>query len=227
MRGRPQSGGAWVLVPVKALSGAKRRLAPALSTDQRARLQLAMLADVLAAAGEARGIAGIAVVTADPQVAEMARHRGARVIEEGASAGLNAAVAAGVAALARMGADTVVVVAADLPLAVAEDIALTAARATDAGVTVAVPDRARKGTNALAFPAAAPPRFAFGTDSLLAHTAGPGAIALPLASLALDIDTPADLTVLATCDDAGRHTSAMLPELARLLAIHSAREIPA
>ena len=52
----------WALVPVKDPARAKTRLAPVLSADQRAALQRAMLADVLAALGRARTLAGIAVI---------------------------------------------------------------------------------------------------------------------------------------------------------------------
>jgi 2-phospho-L-lactate guanylyltransferase len=81
--------------------------------------------------------------------------------------------------------------------------------------TVVVPDRHRQGTNALIFDAAARPEFVYGPDSLRRHAAaaaGPPVVLLPLASLARDIDTPADLAGLAgKCAAAGaRETAAVM-----------------
>ena len=59
----------WAVVPAKRLSGALRRLAPALARPLRRELQVAMLRDVFSACAGAPGLAGLLVVTSDPDVA--------------------------------------------------------------------------------------------------------------------------------------------------------------
>ncbi|HWC38397.1 MAG TPA: hypothetical protein VG476_07700, partial [Acidimicrobiales bacterium] len=88
-----------VLVPVKAFTEAKRRLAPALPPHERATLARSMAEKVVAAAGELP----VAVVCDDTDVAVWARQRGALVIWA-PEQGLNGAVQAGVDRLGAAGA---------------------------------------------------------------------------------------------------------------------------
>ena len=73
----------WAAVPVKEFAGAKQRLSPTLTSEQRQALAAAMLEDVLAALAKAP-LAGIMVNTADPVASELARRYGARVVTTGA-----------------------------------------------------------------------------------------------------------------------------------------------
>ena len=82
----------WAAVPVKEFAGAKQRLAPLLTPEQRQALAAAMLEDVLAALAGAP-LAGILVNTVDPLAAELARRYGARVVTDGARDGHTGAVA--------------------------------------------------------------------------------------------------------------------------------------
>jgi len=103
--------------------------------------------------------------------AERARAQGAQAMAEGDGGGLRAALAAGARALAERGAGTVLVLAADLPLVAAADIeALLEAHGEAAGVSVA-PDRAGRGTNALACTPPGAIAFQFGPDSCRRHLA--------------------------------------------------------
>ncbi|HUA95580.1 MAG TPA: NTP transferase domain-containing protein, partial [Acidimicrobiales bacterium] len=104
--------GSIVLVPVKAFSAAKARLAPTLGPSRRAELAQTMATRVLAAAMPLP----VAVVCDDHAVAAWARDHGALVLWE-PGRGLNGAVAAGVARLAEYGASEVLVVHGDLPMA--------------------------------------------------------------------------------------------------------------
>ena len=101
-----------MLVPVKAFTDAKQRLAAALSPAHRERLARWMADRVLAAAGETP----VFVVCDDPHVRAWALERGAQV-RWTARLGLNGAVDDGVDAVRRAGFDHVVVSHADLPLA--------------------------------------------------------------------------------------------------------------
>jgi 2-phospho-L-lactate guanylyltransferase len=176
-----------VLVPVKAFSQAKARLATVLDEPARAALAREMAGKVLAAAGALP----VTVACDDEEVAEWATASGASVAWT-PGLGLNGAVEAGVDALAEQGADRVVVAHADLPHA--KD--LTAVAEGD-GV-VAVPDRHEDGTNVLAVPTRAGFRFAYGPGSFSRHEAEAARLGLPFrvlrpADLTWDVDVPADL----------------------------------
>jgi 2-phospho-L-lactate guanylyltransferase len=214
------SGPVWAVLPVKPLRGALRRLASALEAPVRRELQVAMLTDVLGALAGARGLAGVLVVTSDPEAAALAeRIAGARVVpDHEPPRGMNAAVSRGLAAVAAEGAAGALVVTADLPLARAADIdAILAHPAGPGPSAVLVPSAAGTGTNAMLLrpPGALRPRL--GPDSLARHSAQARerAVAverLPLAGLALDIDTPHDLAALM----AGAGACATLEACARL-----------
>lgn len=176
-----------MLVPVKAFSQAKARLAAVLDEPARASLAREMAATVLAAAGDLP----VTVACDDEEVAGWAESSGAAVAWT-PGLGLNGAVTAGVDALAAQGATRVVVAHADLPHA--RD--LTPVAAGD-GV-VAVPDRHEDGTNVLAVPAKAGFRFAYGPGSFRRHEAEAGRLGLRFtvlrpADLTWDVDVPADL----------------------------------
>ena len=191
-------GPAAVLVPVKAFSEAKVRLAPALPPDERAALARTMAAGVI---GAARPLP-VAVVCDDREVAGWARSMDALVIWE-PGRGLNGAVEAGIAQLSDAGVERVVVAHADLPMA-----AGLAALADGHGV-ILVPDRSRDGTNVAVVPARAGFRFSYGPGSFARHLLEADRLGLstlvvddPL--LAFDVDWPDDLTTLAAHRRSGR-----------------------
>lgn len=200
---RPPQGGTWAVLPVKPLRGALRRLTPALDAPVRRALQVAMLTDVLAAIAGARALAGVVVVTSDPEARGMAEAiAGARVVpDHDPPRGMNAAVVRGLEAVAAAGADGALVVTADLPLARPEDLDAVVADAPPGPSATLAPSRDGTGTNAMLLrpPAALAPRL--GPASYARHTAQAARRGLPvtrleLPRLALDIDTPADLTAL-------------------------------
>ena len=176
-----------MLVPVKAFSQAKARLAAVLDEPGRASLAREMAARVLAAAAPLP----VTVACDDEEVAAWAESCGAAVAWT-RGLGLNGAVAAGVEALAAQGAGRIVVAHADLPHA--RDLAPIAA----GGGVVAVPDRHEDGTNVLAVPATSGFRFAYGPGSFRRHEAEAARLRLPFtvrrpADLTWDVDVPADL----------------------------------
>lgn len=178
-----------VLVPVKSFGAAKQRLSGVLSDDQRRRLARWLAGRVLAAAGEIP----VFVACDDPVVREWATDRGAHVVW-GPGLGLNGAVDDGIARIHASGFDHVTVAHADLP----HPDGLT--RIAAPGVTTLVPDRRRDGTNVMSFPTAAPLPATYGPGSFQRHLAAAerhapfpySVVADPW--LALDIDTPTDLT---------------------------------
>ena len=213
------SGGVWAVIPVKPLRGALRRLRSALEAPVRRELQVAMLTDVLEACAGAPGLAGVLVVSSDPDAAALAaRVAGARVVpDHDPPRGMNAAVARGLVAVAAEGAAGALVLTADLPLTRPEDLAAIIAAAPAAPSAVLVPSRDGTGTNAMLLcpPAALAPRL--GPDSLARHRAqaarrGLATASLTLPRLGLDIDTPRDLAALI----AGGGRCATLAACARL-----------
>jgi len=197
------SGGVWAVIPVKPLRGALRRLTPALEAPARRELQVAMLTDVLGACAGARDLAGVMVVTSDPDAAAMAvAIAAARVVpDHDPPRGMNAAVARGLVGVAAEGADAALVLTADLPLARPEDIAAIVAAGPALPSALLVPSVDGTGTNAMLLrpPAALAPRL--GPDSYARHLAqatrrGLASARLELPRLALDIDTPGDLLAL-------------------------------
>jgi 2-phospho-L-lactate guanylyltransferase len=176
-----------VVVPVKAFSQAKVRLAPSLEPSTRAELARAMAARVLRAARPLP----VVVVCDDDEVRAWAARQGAEVLWT-PGLGLNGAVEAGVAHAASQGVERVLVAHADLPLATE----LAWLGGFD-GVTL-VPDRHGDGTNVACVPATAGFRFAYGPGSFSRHRTeairlGLAARLLPDRALGWDVDVPADL----------------------------------
>jgi 2-phospho-L-lactate/phosphoenolpyruvate guanylyltransferase len=193
----------WAVVPVKRLDGALRRLAPALERPVRRELQVAMLRDVFGACAGASGLAGLLVVTSDPDAAALARSlAGAEVIaDHDPPRGMNEAVARGLGELGERGAEAALVLTADLPLARPEDVAAILAASPPAPSAVLVPSHEGTGTNAMLLrpPRAIAPRL--GPRSLARHLAQATRRGVPVRRLerprlALDIDTPRDLAAL-------------------------------
>ena len=136
------SEAAAVLVPVKAFSKAKMRLASVLSPEQRAALARKMAEHVIRASKPLP----VVVVCDDIEVADWAGRLGARALPE-PGLGLNGAVNAAFAQLGSEGYGRVVVAHADLPLA--SELAWLA----DIEGIALVPDRREEGTNVISLPA--------------------------------------------------------------------------
>jgi len=211
----------WAVVPVKTIGDAKQRLSPLLLPAQRRALALAMVEDVLEALAAATRLAGLIVVTIDPQARHLARRYGARCIEEGARDGHTGAVTAAARLLCAEGRAGMMTVPGDIPLVSADEIGrLVAAHRPAPSFTIA-PAHDDRGSNAVLCspPDAVPLRF--GEDSFRPHLASARALGivptvLRLPGIALDIDNPADLASFARLRSRTR-TAALLAEGAMLL----------
>lgn len=191
---------ATAVLPVKRLYAAKQRLAAGLSGERRRALAEAMVADVLEAIGEARTIERTIVVSGDPVAQELAAGAGAEVVPDPEDAGHSEAALAGIARAEAEGAGCVVLLPGDCPLLDPRELdrLLTGVPERYVGI---VPDRHGSGTNALVLspPDAIAP--AFGEGSRERHVAAARNAGIPfeveeIASLGLDLDTPADLIAL-------------------------------
>jgi 2-phospho-L-lactate guanylyltransferase len=199
----------WAVVPVKDLQHAKQRLAGALSADERVGLFAAMLEDVLAAIAASEGLAGVLVVTRDPQARKLASRYRARVLAEPENCGHTAASTLGAATLAEEGAVGMIQLPADLPLVTPADIgAVLQAHGQAPSITLA-PSRDRLGSNAVA---CSPPDLlplCFGDDSFYPHlerarSLGIEPTIVERPGFALDVDTPADLRAFLAAPSATR-----------------------
>ncbi|HEX6417224.1 MAG TPA: 2-phospho-L-lactate guanylyltransferase [Acidimicrobiales bacterium] len=176
-----------VVVPVKAFTQAKVRLAGALDPGERAALARHMAGIVLHAAAPLP----VVVVCDDEEVRAWAEAAGARVVWC-PGRGLNGAVSDGVAALRDDGVSQAIVAHADLPLATRLDWL-----ADFPGVSL-VPDRRSDGTNVLVVPADAGFVFSYGAGSFGRHRVEAARLGLPARivqdpDLGWDVDVPTDL----------------------------------
>jgi 2-phospho-L-lactate guanylyltransferase len=188
------------VLPVKHFDEAKQRLAGGIDAERRRRLVAAMVEDVLEAIGQARSIERTIVVTGDPIAQELAADAGAEVVPDPADAGHVEAALAGIARAEVEGADCVVLLPGDCPLLDPRELdrLLTGLPTPYVGI---VPDRHGTGTNALVLnpPSAIVPAFGEGSCArhvALAREAGAAFGVEELASLGLDLDTPADVVAL-------------------------------
>ena len=187
------------VVPVKALNGAKTRLAALLAPEERAALTLRTLRVVLAALN-LPAIATRVVVSPDEAVLAEARAAGAVALRQEGD-GLNPALDQARAWALAHGADALLVVLGDLPLLHAEDIAELLDLADAPRTVVFAPDRHGLGTNALLQDPAGAIPFAFGAGSFARHhdaALGRGCqVRLYHSSgTAFDLDTPDDLAAI-------------------------------
>lgn len=186
------------VVPFKGTAQVKQRLAAALTPPQRQALALAMLGDVLQTLSAVDELRGVLLVTTDPDAIVLAAQFGAEISSEHAHEGHTGAVLGAASQLAAKGVG-LMTVPGDIPLVAPDDIReLLAAHAPATGFTIA-PAHDELGSNAvLCTPANIVP-LRFGDNSFFPHLAAakahgiePRVVRLP--RIALDIDTPQDLT---------------------------------
>jgi 2-phospho-L-lactate guanylyltransferase len=198
-----------IAVPVKPFGVAKRRLRPVLDTHQRSQVGKAVAGHVIAQA-RATG-SRVAVVTGDDGVADWANTWGAEVIREPADGGLDLAAGAAVTA-ARMNRYAWMVVHADLPAATTDDLSAAVHALPARGILLAPSHDG--GTNLLAGDCEAF-AFSYGPHSFHRHLAAAARLphrVLVRAGLALDLDGPDDLQVLAATTP-GRWLARLLADL--------------
>jgi 2-phospho-L-lactate guanylyltransferase len=189
------AGDVALIIAVKRLAAAKTRLAPVFSARTRETVVLAMLMDTLTAAGRARSLGSITVITPDDAAAAAAIELGAGVLvdptPEGHPDPLNNAITTAERAVGSSFAN-VVALQGDLPALQTQELneAIAAARQHRRSF---VADRLATGTAAL-FAFGSPLEPQFGSDSSARHRSS-GAIELTGAwpGLRCDVDTPSDL----------------------------------
>jgi 2-phospho-L-lactate guanylyltransferase len=188
------------IVPIKSLANAKQRLSKALAGGTRRSLVQAMFSDVLAALRHTDALDAVVVVTDDVVADSLARGYGIVVLADGREAGQSHATQIGLAYAQEHGFDRALLVPGDTPLLDPGELEALLERCARDEIGVAVvPDR--HGTNALVIspPGAFEPSF--GPESLERHLSRARDAEMVhrvehVDSLALDVDTPADLAAL-------------------------------
>jgi len=187
-----------IVVPVKPLEAAKRRLSRVLSAKERAVLTLAMLEDVLdACQGQLEW--DVWVVSRSEAVLEIAGRRGARPVPEEGRSLLEAVGQAERAVPGRWSA--LAVVLADLPFLTADGLSRALSEASRSGV-VAAPAESDGGTNLLVRrpPGAIEARFgrsSFARHRAEAHHRRVAFREVRIPEVGFDLDRPADLARVA------------------------------
>jgi 2-phospho-L-lactate guanylyltransferase len=211
------------ILPIKSFADAKHRLSPGLTPGPRRALAEAMFSDVLTALRRSKAVDAILVVTADNNAQQIAAGHGAAVLDDDGS-GHSPAAALGIAQALEQGYDRVLLVPGDCPLLSPQDLDELLARPADGRTAIIVQDRHGTGTNALLLtpPDALAPSFGPGSRDRHvadARLAGADPVLVPVASLALDVDTPEDLAELqerlAASHGGAAHTRGMLSQLMR------------
>jgi 2-phospho-L-lactate guanylyltransferase len=188
------------LVPVKRLDEAKGRLSVLLAPDERRRLALAMLEDVLRAVQAVPRVDLVAVVSPDADALARAAALGAEPLAEAPLVrGVNQALSQAAALLADQGAGALLVVAADIPSALPAEIEALLEALPARGIAICPTDDRGTGALALRPPDVIP--FRYGRHSSVLHKREAVARGLPArvlhaASLASDVDEPRDLSDL-------------------------------
>lgn len=203
-----------LVIPIKALDGAKSRLFAGIdSTDHRAheRLALAIALDTVSAAASAQRVRAIVVLAGDATVADSVAALGIEALIEARAAGLNAALEQGYRLLRGRDPHSVIgALQADLPALRGEHLDEAIAEAN--GRRAFCRDRPGTGTTLLLSAGGSALRPRFGAGSSAAHLAT-GAIELRAnaPTLRCDVDTVEDLAVAATLG-LGERSAAMWAE---------------
>lgn len=185
----------YTIVPVKPLALGKSRLG--LPDPERLALNAALMENALAAASAFSGARNVIVVSAQPELLNLAGRRGMMALSDPMPGDLNAALEAGIAHAIGDGASAACILPVDLPYVsgVALSAAVGAIPQGSGGLLVA--DARGIGTNMLYQAPIRLTHFRFGPNSAAHHKAAADALGISLAmtqeaSLSFDIDSPED-----------------------------------
>jgi 2-phospho-L-lactate guanylyltransferase len=167
-----------------------------MDAEARAKLARQLFLHVFATIRSFAETRDVIVVSRAPEILALAATDGAVALEETSAPDLNAALEQAARFARDAGAMRLLVVASDLPLLSSADV--EAMTRNDCAIA---PDRHRRGTNALLWPANPLLGFFFGEDSFAHHKAAARAIGfdpriVSRPGLAHDVDMPEDLADL-------------------------------
>src|SRR5215470_4712776 len=206
-----------LLLPIKDLRHAKKRLAGVLTPEERLALAEAMLADTMRAVQGVRLAERVFVVTSYEPAMRIASENGWEVLQEDRQISESDSVDAASKICELRGVTGLLRIPLDVPLMRASDIDELLAIDCEMPAVVIVPSRDGLGTNAiLRMPPALFPSH-FGEGSYATHVGeaeriGARVIFRRNARLEMDVDDEADLRALLQTDSAGTATGRLLHE---------------
>lgn len=206
-----------LLLPIKDLANAKKRLAGVLTPQERCGLAEAMLADTIHAVRGVRRADKIFMVTNYEPAMRVARENGWEILREERQTSESDSVDAASTICESRGVTSLLRVPLDLPLVRSADIDELLALECEAPALVIVPSRDGTGTNAiLRTPPALFPSY-FGSGSFAKHLAeaeraGARVIVRRNPRLEMDVDDEADLRALLEHDLSAAETGRWLRE---------------
>jgi 2-phospho-L-lactate guanylyltransferase len=188
----------YILIPVKKLTGAKKRLAGLMTTAERTVFATMMLKRLCSEVASARGYDRVVLISGCKSAAQIGANYGFDLIWEPNQISESVSVDNGSRTVKTQGATSVLRLPLDLPLIRATDIERILRSNQEQPAAVIVPSRDEMGTNAIM---RTPPDLfpsQFGVNSLTKHQAearraGAGCEMIYLPRIALDIDEPADV----------------------------------
>jgi 2-phospho-L-lactate guanylyltransferase len=187
----------WAVIPSKGFQNAKQRLSGAYSARFRSNLARLMLEDVLDAVEGAQGLAGIVVVTNDPETTDLAQRRGLDTYADAMMSHTNA-VREVASMLTRLGRSGMLSLPGDIPGVTPNEISTLVANHPAGRALTIVPSHDQLGSNAVILtpPEAMP--LTYGSNSFLPHLETARRLSLPTTvrsapGIELDIDSPEDL----------------------------------
>jgi 2-phospho-L-lactate/phosphoenolpyruvate guanylyltransferase len=195
----------WLLLPVKSLRRGKQRLKHVLSDAERLRLNEFLFRRMIAVAAAFPGLERTFVVSDATDSLQLAGALGASLIRT-ESQDLNGALTEGHRELRKRGAKRILILPIDIPLTESSDLR-EIARIGERHHLVICPDHRRMGTNALFISGKPNFQFKFGAQSYAGHQlearrCGSEPALHYNVRIAMDIDDPVDLEVLAMRDKA-------------------------
>ena len=196
----------WAIVPVKPLRLGKSRLSGVLTDDERAVLNRMFLEQTLDVLRNTPTISQTLVISRDPAALAIARELGARTVLEDGNPNLNSALTRATMLARNYATRGVLVLPADLPLLTKEDLTSFLGHINKAPCVVITPDRHENGTNAMLMSPGGLIKYDFGPGSFARHCdlARQASARLEIVRnehIELDLDTPADLTLLKSIEN--------------------------
>jgi len=188
----------WAIVPVKPLGRGKSRLSNVLSAEDRLEMNRSMLEHTLQVLNSVPKVARVLVISRDLAALALARDYNARTVQETGESDLNTALQRATLFARQYTLRGVLILPADLPLLAKDDIETVLRNEPGPPAVVVVPDRHRRGTNALLVVPPGLIEYEFGENSYQKHCTsarrkGAHLVELEIPSLALDLDLPQDL----------------------------------
>ncbi len=210
----------FAVIPVKGLVESKSRLVRSLSPQDKKKLVIALLEDVLTAVKESQLFSRVLVVSPDPNVEKEANlPQGTFLHQEGQ--GLNAGIRQSTLFAMREKASSVAVLLADIPMLEARDLKELYSVGGTAEKVVLAPSL-KGGTNVMVreppnIIAPAYGRWSFSTHLRAAQKTGFAVYSISNPRLSFDVDTLEDLIAIARKDPHGKtHTARCLQEMTLL-----------